>query len=614
MRMTFDLSYLPEALCLPIREVFPVLGFSEESTGIPLKAAPCDRLTVRYDGKEIKIGYSAKNEIFRALKIIKQQSLKSDFQVAETRFTDELGIMLDCSRNAVRNTEHLKKMIRMLALTGYNQLQLYTEDTYEIDGEPYFGYLRGRYSQAELKEIVGYADRFGIEVVPCIQTLAHLNQMFRWWGAYEKINDTGDIMLIDEEETYRLIEKMIASCRACYQTDKIHIGMDEAHLVGRGTYEDKFGAAKNRFELLSKHLKRVIAICEKYDFKPMMWADMFFRLAFHGGYYPEIGSDFPQDIYDKVPQNVRLVYWDYYHTEYEPYDYLLKMHRKLSDDVSFAGGAWRWHGFAPNNGFSIACTENAMNACKANGVNNILITMWGDDGAEGSDFGVLPALVMAAEKAYGHDDYKDAFQALTNVRAEEYIKLDFANVIEEKSKQENDNCNKTRLYNDPFSGSFDSLIKKGENEIFAQHAKDLADAEKQAGEYRYLFTTQRLLCEVLSLKSELGILTREAYRKRDKEKLKELIRKNYIPLLGKLNEFYDAYRAQWYQENKPYGIEIQDYRIGGVKQRIATCIETLESYINGTINCIPQLEEDILEFKGGSAKWMFTGMIGGNLL
>ena len=221
---------------------------------------------------------------------------------------------------------------------------------------------------------------------------------------------------------------------------------------------------------------------------------------------------------------------------------------------------------------------------------------------------------MAAEKAYGHDDYKDAFQALTNVRAEEYIKLDFANVIEEKSKQENDNCNKTRLYNDPFSGSFDSLIKKGENEIFAQHAKDLADAEKQAGEYRYLFTTQRLLCEVLSLKSELGILTREAYRKRDKEKLKELIRKNYIPLLGKLNEFYDAYRAQWYQENKPYGIEIQDYRIGGVKQRIATCIETLESYINGTINCIPQLEEDILEFKGGSAKWMFTGMIGGNLL
>ena len=106
--MTFNLSYLPEALCLPIREVFPVLGFSEESTGIPLKAAPCDRLTVRYDGKEIKIGYSAKNEIFRALKIIKQQSLKSDFQVAETRFTDELGIMLDCSRNAVRNTEHLK--------------------------------------------------------------------------------------------------------------------------------------------------------------------------------------------------------------------------------------------------------------------------------------------------------------------------------------------------------------------------------------------------------------------------------------------------------------------------------------------------------------------------
>ena len=34
---------------------------------------------------------------------------------------------------------------------------LYTEDTYEVDGQPYFGYMRGRYSKEEMKEIDDFA-------------------------------------------------------------------------------------------------------------------------------------------------------------------------------------------------------------------------------------------------------------------------------------------------------------------------------------------------------------------------------------------------------------------------------------------------------------------------
>ena len=34
---------------------------------------------------------------------------------------------------------------------------LYTEDTYEVDNEPYFGYMRGRYSADELRELDDYA-------------------------------------------------------------------------------------------------------------------------------------------------------------------------------------------------------------------------------------------------------------------------------------------------------------------------------------------------------------------------------------------------------------------------------------------------------------------------
>ncbi|MCI8459751.1 MAG: beta-N-acetylhexosaminidase, partial [Clostridia bacterium] len=67
------------------------------------------------------------------------------------------GAMLDCSRNAVLNISAVKRLIDGLAKMGYNTLELYTEDTFEVEGEPYFGYLRGRYSGAEIKEIDAYA-------------------------------------------------------------------------------------------------------------------------------------------------------------------------------------------------------------------------------------------------------------------------------------------------------------------------------------------------------------------------------------------------------------------------------------------------------------------------
>ena len=63
------------------------------------------------------------------------------------------GVMLDMSRNAVMKVEEVKNFILILKRMGYNSLQLYTEDTFEIEGEPFFGYMRGRYSIEELKEI-----------------------------------------------------------------------------------------------------------------------------------------------------------------------------------------------------------------------------------------------------------------------------------------------------------------------------------------------------------------------------------------------------------------------------------------------------------------------------
>ena len=46
---------------------------------------------------------------------------------------DSLGVMIDCSRNAVPNIQALKRFFDIIAKMGYNTVFLYTEDTFEVE-------------------------------------------------------------------------------------------------------------------------------------------------------------------------------------------------------------------------------------------------------------------------------------------------------------------------------------------------------------------------------------------------------------------------------------------------------------------------------------------------
>ena len=236
--------------------------------------------------------------------------------------TGRLSVMLDCSRNAVPNVAGIKCFIDVIQKMGYDRLLLYMEDVYEIDGEPYFGYMRSRFTKSELKEIDDYGARKGIEIVPCIQTLAHLNQIFKW-APYREINDINDILLIGHERTYELIDRMFKTCAECFTTKTIHIGLDEAFMMGLGKYWEKHGYP-DRNELFLQHLNRVYEQAKDYGYERIMiWSDMFFNLAF--GEYSASG-EISKSVRDKVPKNLELVFYDYSSDTYEAYEKMIKSH------------------------------------------------------------------------------------------------------------------------------------------------------------------------------------------------------------------------------------------------------------------------------------------------
>lgn len=86
---------------------------------------------------------------------------------------------------------------------------------------------------------------------------------------------------------------------------------------------------------------------------------------------------------------------------------------------------------------------------------------------------------------------------------------------------------------------------------------------------------------------------RKAYKEGDRDALKVLA--DEIPrLIRKLDKFYAAYKAQWERDSRPWGFQVQDVRLGGLKQRMLHCREILTDYLDGSTRSIPELETEIL--------------------
>ena len=519
----------------------------------------------------------------------------------------KFGVMIDCSRNAVMSVDALKKFITLITKMGYNQVHLYMEDTYEVDGEDYFGYLRGKYSKEELKELDDFAFGIGVELVPNIQTLAHMTAFVRWRS---DIVDTNDILLVGDERVYDLIDRMFSSLRQCFRTNLLHIGMDEAHMLGRGKYYDLNGP-QNRFDILLSHLQKVCALAEKYQFQPMMWSDMFYRLA-NGGEYYESKSKFDASIKAMIPSNLTLVYWDYYHDTKTHYNAMINGHSQLSDKLIFAGGAWKWRGFAPLNSVGIKATKAAIPACQEGGLKDVFLTMWGDDGGECSSYAVLPTLCYGACLAQGITkmaDIRAKFQEWTGLRYDDFMLLDAPNLVSEPNTRKS--WAKTYLFADCFMSIFQQDEKPEYAQSYASIARKLKNAAARAGEYSYIFDTLSKLSAVLAIKVNICTRTREAYASGDKQQLDAVIR-DYRKMIKRTEDFYQAFRKQWYTENKPHGFDVQDIRIGGLLQRMRSCLDRLELYRDGAIDSIAELEEEILPMDPNRWLWAHWGRTASN--
>lgn len=591
---------LPDQWRQALDALAPDLGCVPSEKGLEIVCARGGCLAVDSDGKSVHITWAEPVQLYRALSLIPQPLAACS--IRETPRFRTAGVMFDCSRNGVLRPETVRFFLRKMALMGLNLAMLYTEDTYTVPEQPYFGYRRGRYTFDELKSLDDYGFMLGIELCPCIQTLGHLKRALHW-PALSHMQDNPEVLLADMDETYTFIDQMIRAVSAPFRSRRIHIGMDEAYGFGLGEHLTRFGYEDPR-AIIGHHLSRVLDITDKYGLRPMMWSDMYFHLdgggRAGGGYQ---GDEMPsRAAVAAVDPRVTLVYWDYYHAKEEEYAHVLKKHAAFGVPTAFAGGIWTWAGLAPAYQLTVPNTVAALSACGKAGVDTVIAACWGDDGAETNLLTALPGMQLYGEMTYTgvYDESALAarFRRCCGADVKAFFDLSLLNALPGMPVDPGEPVNicKFMLYQDPLVELFQADTAglplaehyAGLVTLYARYARENQD-------YRLLFDFYAALAHALSLKCAWHEGAADAVRRGDRERAAALA-EGLPAAVGAVEALRLIWRQLWESTDRPHGFEVIDGRLGAVAARLSTAEEKIRAFAEGRLDDIPELSEPSLIF------------------
>ena len=565
---------------------------------IKLNIEKGEKLEIKWDGDYANITYPVKSALMRALSLISLDLKKGERNnLSQTLCFDECGIMLDMSRNGVMTVEAVKKYADLMALMGLNQLYLYMEDTYEIEGCPYFGYMRGRYTKDELKEIDDYCYMLGIEAIPNIQTLGHMEQYIKWDEGMQ-YRDTDRVLLAGEEKTYAFIEKAIKSVSSSFRTKKIMLGMDESGNLGSGRYYAINGLT-DRKKIFINHLHMVCEITEKEGLTPIIAGDVLYALASGNAYATSDVTEIPGELKSALPENLVLLYWNYYDYDYNVYKKMLKSYNSLTGNTIFWGGIWTWFGLAPDNKMTFDTMNPALKASKDTGIRTAIGALFGDDGTECNLFFGILGVMLFAEHMYSYEvdlsTLKERFEYITKGYYDAFYDMSYFH-------NDFDNSDDYKNYVHRFYGKrffyADLLIGLMDEELQVKPMSDYYNKLKNRYKgyldkdnpwyemYDYIYR----LTDIVSKKCYILENLKKSYNAGNKAFLKECADTLIPELINSYEELSYVHKKQWMKTYKPFGYEVLDIRYGGILKRLKSAQEKITEYLNGEISRIEELE------------------------
>ncbi len=206
------------------------------------------------------------------------------------------GVQVDMSRGPVPKLSYLESIVRRIAQFKMNQLYLYMEDSFRLQGQPLWGVLSDTLTRADWNTLVTYAARYHVTLVPSTENCGHLHKILRfeqYTGLAERPH--GFVLAPQDPHELSFLNDMYKQMVPVFPSQIYHIGCDETFGLGKGRSKaliDKEGYGK----VYVDNLIRVAKLVESYNKQVMFWGD--------------IAVEHP-DMIPSLPKNLIVATWTY---------------------------------------------------------------------------------------------------------------------------------------------------------------------------------------------------------------------------------------------------------------------------------------------------------------
>ena len=291
--------------------------------------------------------------------------------------------MLDISRDRVPTMETLKLIVDILARYRYNQLQLYTEHTFQYEGHEEVWEDSSPMTPREIAKLQAYCQVQGVELVPNQNSFGHMerwlvhqkyNSLARFpkggaltpWGAVKKFPTT---LNPSNPGSIALVEDLFRQLLPHFESELFNIGCDETFEISDP--EEYFG-----------FLMKVVAAARRHGKRPMFWGDIILK-------HPEFIGRLPKD----------LIALDWGYEGDHPFEAEAKKFKEAGLDFYVCPGTSAWRSLGGRVENMRMNLEAAERAGRIFGAKGYMLTDWGDEGHWQPLAASLPGIVLAGNLA-----------------------------------------------------------------------------------------------------------------------------------------------------------------------------------------------------------------------
>ena len=471
------------------------------------------------------------------------------------------GVSDDISRGPVPTVDYIKRQLRTFAAFKLNMHSFYMEQTFASRSHPLIGPAGGSLTPDEIRELVAYARRYHIELVPEQQTFGHLHKALKL-EKYSELAETphGDVLSPQQEGSYKLVADWYRELNELFPGKFFHLGADETFELGEGQSREA-ARARGLGTVYFEHLNRVRELLRPYNRRLMFWGDIALS-------HPElIGS---------VPKDMIVMNWDYGPKD----DYLprIKPFKDAGLEQFVCPGVHNWNQIFPNLDAATKNIGNFVRDGQASGALGMMNTSWDDDGEalfEMTWYGIVFGAAAAWQnQAVDRDAFDESFDwAFFRSDGDEFTEA--LHALGSVNGLLGIGSSDELFWRDPFTANFQRQARTlasqlREMRLAVEHADEsLLRNESKARRNRSMISAMRFAAQRFDhLGRRLQVMEKfsqdywNAYLNlADRAKVGRL--RNYWgnvynslrEMTEELTILRESYRRQWLAENRPYWLD-----------------------------------------------------------